>query len=64
MVFYKGRVYVPQPLHAEILYQRHDCMLSGHPGRTLTVKNVERDYSWPGIYTYIRRYVAACDICS
>lgn len=64
MVFYKGRVYVPKSLRAEVLYQRHDCVLSGHPGRTSTVKNVERDYCWPGIYTYVRRYVAACDVCA
>ncbi|RXW13329.1 hypothetical protein EST38_g12526 [Candolleomyces aberdarensis] len=64
MVFHKGRVFVPKPLRAEILYQRHDCVLSGHPGRTLTVKNVMRDYSWPRIYTYVRRYVAACDTCN
>ncbi|KAJ2925408.1 hypothetical protein H1R20_g11659, partial [Candolleomyces eurysporus] len=64
IVFYKGRVFVPQSLRAEILHQRHDCALGGHPGRTLTVNNVMRDYCWPGIYTYIRRYVAACDVCN
>jgi hypothetical protein len=25
---------------------------------------VSRDYSWPGMTTYIRRYVQACDTCS
>ena len=25
---------------------------------------VSRDYSWPGINTYIRRYVEACDTCA
>ncbi|KAJ3495813.1 hypothetical protein NLJ89_g10573 [Agrocybe chaxingu] len=48
----------------EIIYSRHDCVLGGHPGRTLTVNKIMRDYSWPGIYTYIRRYVAACDTCN
>ncbi|KAJ3527189.1 hypothetical protein NMY22_g9879 [Coprinellus aureogranulatus] len=43
---------------------RHDCVLGGHPGRTLTTSNVLRDYCWPGIHTYIRRYVAACDVCN
>ncbi|KAJ2930720.1 hypothetical protein H1R20_g6375, partial [Candolleomyces eurysporus] len=64
IVFYKGRVFVPKSLRSEILYQRHDCVLGGHPGRTLTVSNIMRDYCWPGIYTYIRRYVAACDVCN
>ncbi len=64
MVFHKGRVYVPEPLRREIAYSRHDCVLGGHPGRTLTVNKVMRDYSWPGVYTYLRRYVAACDTCN
>lgn len=64
MVFHNGRVFVPQPLRTDILHQRHDCVLGGHPGRTRTVENVLRDYSWPGIYTYVRRYVAACDVCN
>ncbi|KAF5372651.1 hypothetical protein D9615_009824 [Tricholomella constricta] len=64
MVFHNGRVFVPKSLRAEILYTRHDCVLGGHPGRTLTVKNILRDYSWPGIYTYVRRYVSACDTCN
>ncbi|RXW15696.1 hypothetical protein EST38_g10158 [Candolleomyces aberdarensis] len=59
IVFHNGCVFVPQPLHAEILYQCHDFVLSGHPGCTLTVKNVMCDFSWPGIYTYVCHYVSA-----
>ncbi|KAF9472991.1 hypothetical protein BDN70DRAFT_421246, partial [Pholiota conissans] len=29
-----------------------------HPGWTNTVQKVVRDYSWPRIYTYVRRYVS------
>jgi RNase H-like domain found in reverse transcriptase/Reverse transcriptase (RNA-dependent DNA polymerase)/Integrase zinc binding domain len=64
LVFHNGRVYIPQSLRANILYQRHDCVLGGHPGRTRTVANVLRDYSWPGIYTYIRCYTSTCDTCN
>jgi hypothetical protein len=63
MVFHKGRLFVPSTLRAEILHSRHDTLTAGHPGRTRTLKLVQRDYSWPGIATYIRRYVEACDIC-
>lgn len=63
LVFHKGRLFVPRPLRSEILHSRHDSVLSGHPGRTRTVEFVSRDYSWPGMYTYIRRYVEACDTC-
>ena len=64
MVFHKGRLFVPSPLRADILFSRHDALLVGHPGRTRTLALVQRDYSWPGIQTYVRRYVQACDTCA
>lgn len=64
IIFYKGRVFVPQSMCAEILYQHHDCILSGHPGCTLTANNVLRDYNWLRVQTYICCYMQACDVCN
>ena len=64
MVFHKGHLFVPSPLRANILHSRHDALIAGHPGRTRTLAFVQRDYSWPGIQTYVRRYVQACDTCA
>ena len=64
MVFHKGRLFVPSSLRADILHSRHDALIAGHPGRTRTLAFVQRDYSWPGIQTYVRRYVQACDTCA
>ncbi|THU78496.1 hypothetical protein K435DRAFT_579289, partial [Dendrothele bispora CBS 962.96] len=63
LVFHNNRLYVPPSLRRTILESRHDNVISGHPGRTRTTKLVSRDYSWPGMTTYIRRYVDACDTC-
>ena len=64
LVFHKGRLYVPAPLRAAILHSRHDALTAGHPGRARTQSLVERDYSWPGLQTFVRRYVSACDTCA
>ncbi|KAF5339905.1 hypothetical protein D9758_015029 [Tetrapyrgos nigripes] len=64
LVFHNHRLYVPPSLRRSILESRHDSVISGHPGRTRTLKLVSRDYSWPGMTTYVRRYVEACDTCS
>ena len=64
MVFHKGRLFVPSSLRADILHTRHASLIAGHPGRTRTLSFVQRDYSWPGIVTYVRRYVQACDVCA
>ena len=63
LVFHSGRLYVPPSLRAHILASRHDSVIGGHPGRTRTLALVSRDYSWPGMNTYVRRYVEACDVC-
>lgn len=64
LVFHKGRLYVPPSLRLDILASRHDSVLAGHPGRTRTLQFIARDYSWPGMVTFVRRYVAACDTCA
>ncbi|EEB99894.1 hypothetical protein MPER_00305, partial [Moniliophthora perniciosa FA553] len=63
IVFHKGRLYVPPPLRRDVLFSRHDSVIGGHPGRHRTERFVSRDYSWPGMSTYIRKYVEACDTC-
>jgi hypothetical protein len=58
MVFHKGRLFVPESFRA-----RHDALAARHPGRTRMLNLVQRDYSWPGVATQVRQYVAACDVC-
>jgi Reverse transcriptase (RNA-dependent DNA polymerase)/RNase H-like domain found in reverse transcriptase/Integrase zinc binding domain/Retroviral aspartyl protease len=64
LVFHKGKLFVPLPLRADILHSRHDAVIAGHPGRNRTFGLVARDYSWPGMQTFVRRYVEACDTCA
>ena len=64
LVFHHGLLYVPSSLRTDILRLRHDSVLAGHPGRKRTLQLVSRDYSWPGMKTFIRRYVQACDVCA
>jgi len=64
LVFHKGKLFVPSPLHTDILFSCHDAIIAGHPRRNRTFGLVSRDYSWPGMQTYVRRYVEACDTCA
>jgi hypothetical protein len=47
----------------EILRARHDSPSAGHPGQTKTYDLVSRNFWWPGIRNYIKKYVKSCDIC-
>jgi hypothetical protein len=64
MVTHCGRPFVPEHLRKEIVHSRHDALIAGHPGRACTLNLVSRDFLWPGMRTYIRRYVTACPTCA
>ena len=63
LVFHNDRLFVPLSLRTDILHSCHDSILAGHPGRARTLALVKRDYSWPGLTTYVRKYIRACDVC-
>jgi hypothetical protein len=39
----------------------HDSQSTGHPGRRGTLELVSRLYWWPGMTTFVNKYVAGCD---
>jgi hypothetical protein len=65
LTFYKGRVYIPKTpeLRKKIVSLCHDTQSTGHPGRRGTLDLVCRLYWWPGMTTFVNKYVAGCDIC-
>jgi hypothetical protein len=65
LVFYKGRVYIPKVprLRKQIVSLCHDSVSTGHPGRRGTLELVSQLYWWPGMTTFVHKYVAGCDAC-
>lgn len=65
LIFYKDRVYVPpdEDLRREMTRRHHDLTMMGHPGRFKTLELIKRDYWWPGMYTFIHKYVEGCATC-
>ena len=51
-------------LRLRIIQLAHDSVAGGHPGRTKCYKLVSRVYWWPNIYSYVKRFVRNCYICS
>src|SRR5258707_9364735 len=45
--FFRLRKYVLPELRSHVLYERHDSLLTGHPGHAKTISLVTRDYIWP-----------------
>lgn len=65
MVYYRGKLYVPNNLkiHHKILKQCHDSVTTGHPGYNLILELVKRHYWWPLIRAFIDKYVRGCEQC-
>ena len=65
VLFYKERQYIPpnDDLKRKILYECHDQLTAGHPGQQTTYWLVSKDYWWPGMSNYVRKYVQGCAQC-
>ncbi|KAF1334458.1 reverse transcriptase, partial [Globisporangium splendens] len=60
-----ARVVVPndEGLRHRLLYEYHDSTSGGHLGREKTFLSLSRDYYWPHMYKWVRKYVRTCEIC-
>lgn len=59
------RILVPHDteLKNRILFEYHDTPVSGHLGRDKTYLAVSRDYYWPQMEKWVRKYVRVCEVC-
>jgi len=48
----------------QILQQRHDAEVAGHPGIDKTIELITRDYHWPGIRKDVQEYIKKCNVCA
>jgi len=61
-----GRIYVPDSddLHLHVLRYRHDHPLAGHFGQNWTLELIRHEYTWPGLWTFVKDYVRSCTSCA
>jgi len=59
------RIYVPDinDLRLRVLRYKHDHPLSSHFGQNRTLELVRREYTWPGVCTFIKDYISSCTSC-
>ena len=58
-------IYIPDTddLRLRVLRCKHDHILSGHPGQNKTVELIRRDYTWPGLREFVKKYCKSCTVC-
>jgi hypothetical protein len=66
LLMYKGLIYIPEndALKLEILQECHDAKAAGHLGREKTAELISRNYYWPKMWKFVKRYVSSCEVCA
>ena len=58
-------IYIPDSndLRLQVLHYKHDHILSGHPGQNKTVDLIRRNYTWPRLREFVKKYCKYCTTC-
>jgi hypothetical protein len=62
-LYFKGCLYIPEGAHRDIVVSIHESAAGGHGGIFRTQDLVARDFWWPGLNAFIRRFILGCAIC-
>ena len=52
-----------EELRRDIVKMFHNHETAGHPGELETYNLVKEHYWWPGLRTFVKRYVKGCVVC-
>ena len=65
LLLYDGLVYIPNsdPIKLYLLNQAHDDPTSGHFGQHKVYELLSRNFTWPGMKSYVDEYVRTCGTC-
>ena len=65
IILFHSHIYVPKDpsLRWDIVKSYHDHVAIGHPGHWKMYKLVSQEYWWPGMSTFVCKYVDGCSVC-
>ncbi len=63
-LWYEGHIYVPKPLHLQLIHNHHDHPMAGHFGHCKTIDLICRSCHWPGLTQMVKQYIRSCTVCA
>ena len=62
-LYFKHRLYIPESARHDLVKSLHNSPTGGHEGFFRTLHCMQKDYWWPGMSTFLRKYIAGCADC-
>ena len=62
-LYFKHRLYIPEPAHHNLVKTLHNSPAGGHEGFFRTLHRMQKDYWWPGMSTFLRKFISGCADC-
>ena len=62
-LYFKHHLYIPESACHSLVKSLHESPAGGHEGFFHTLHRMQKDYWWPGMSTFLRRFIAGCADC-
>src|SRR5260370_19063093 len=59
-LWFEGHIYVPEPLHLQLIHNHHDHPTAGHFGHRKTIDLIRRLYHLLGLTRVVKQYIRSC----
>ena len=62
-LYFRHRLYIPEPARHDLVKSLHKSPAGGHEGFFCTLHQMQKDYWWPGMSTFLRKFITGCADC-
>ena len=62
-LYFKHQLYIPESTHFDLVRSLHESPARGHEGYFCTFHHMQQDYWWPGMSTFLQKYITGCAVC-
>ena len=62
-LYFKHCLYIPEPARHNLVKSLHNSPARGHEGFFRTLHRMQKDYWWPGMSTFLRKFISGCANC-
>ena len=62
-LYFKHWLYVPEPACHDLMKSLHELPAGGHEGFFCMLHCMQKDYWWPGMSTFLWKFISGCADC-